>query len=245
MPDKTRKKHQAAKNSTRKLVKPYHYIITRFSILDIKNKGRFKSTETKENSSIKDYVFNPKRLSTKFNAFERMTIPSIKNQTYPRYTWLVYTSDQLPAAYKERLEKQRTDKLKIIYVRNFDEMNSDLNKRLKGKKNYTTLRLDDDDGLCKTFLDVINTFASNPKNKGKIISIPRGRIYTIRNNKIIYGSDVNSRRIALGLTAVGFNIMNAGNHTKVHHKYKMIYPRMENAYSLFASNQTATKRKFR
>ena len=244
MAGKTRKKHQAGKSTTQKLAKPHHYIITRFSIFDIKNKTSFQSSVTMKDSSIKHYLFNPKRLSTKFNAFERMTAPSIKAQTYQGYTWLIYTSDQLPAEYKERLEKQKTEKIKIIYVRNFDEMNSDLSDRLKGKKNYTTVRLDDDDGLCNTFLDVINGFASNPKNRGKIISIPRGRIYTVRNKKIVYGSEVNIRRIDLGLTAVGFNIMNAGSHTKVHNKYEVIYPTMENAYSLFASNQTASKRKF-
>jgi hypothetical protein len=244
MVGKTQKKHQVGKNTTRKFLRPHHYIITRFSIVDSKHKGKFQTTKTMKNTRIKDYVLNPRRLSTKFNAFEQMTLPSINAQTYPHYTWLIYTSDQLPAAYKERLEKHKTDKIKIIYVRNFDEMNSDLSERLRGKKNYTTIRLDDDDGLCSTFLDVINRFASNPKNRGKFISIPRGRIYTLRNKKIVYGSDVNIRRIALGLTAVGFNIMNTGSHTKVHHKYKVIYPTMENAYSLFASSQTASKRKF-
>jgi hypothetical protein len=245
MVGKTRSRRNVKKiNTTRKVTNPHHYIITRFSIVDSKHKGQFQSTDTMKNTRVKEYVLNPRRLTTKFNAFEQMTLPSVNAQTYPHYTWLIYTSDQLPNSYKQRLEKYKTDKIKIIYVSNFDEMNSDLSERLRGKKNYTTMRLDDDDGLCKTFLNVINTFASKSKNRGKIISISRGRIYTIRNKKIIYGSEVNIRRIALGLTAIGFNIMNAGNHTKVHHKYKVIYPTMENAYSLFASKQTASKRKF-
>jgi hypothetical protein len=190
----------------------------------------------------KAYLFNPKRLATKFNAFERMTAPSIKNQTYKGYTWLIYTSDQLPAEYKQCLEKYRGDKIKIIYVKEFHSMEADLDKRLRGKKNYTTLRIDDDDGLNKKFLEEINKYVKG--NTGKIISIPRGRLYTIRGNKIIYGSPVFSKRIALGLTAVGFNIMNAGIHTQVNKKYKVIYPTMKDAFSLFASRQSLTKRKF-
>ena len=256
MPIKTRKKHQARKNksTTRKLLNPHHYIITRLSVLDLtptrkSNTPGYSETKwyLKEQSpeEKKAYLFNPRRLSTKFNAFERMTAPSIKAQTYQGYTWLIYTSDQLPAAYKERLEKHEGAKIKIIYVKNFYEMEVDLDRRLRGKTNYTTLRIDDDDGLNPVFLEEINKYASKPSAKGTIISIPRGRLYTIRGNKIIYGSRVFSKRIALGLTAVGFNIMDAGIHTQVNKKHTVIYPTMNNAFSLFASKESLTKRKFR
>lgn len=254
MPNKTQnKRSHKQKNTTRKMVKPHHYIITRLSILDTtptrkSNSGAYYETKRylKEQSpeEKKAYLFNPRRLATKFKAFERMTMPSIKHQTYQRYTWLIYTSDQLPAAYKERLEKYKNNKVKIIYVKNFYEMETDLDKRLIGKKHYTTMRIDDDDGLCNNFLEEINKYASKPSAKGTIISIPRGRLYTIRGKKIIYGSSVFSKRIALGLTAVGFNIMDAGIHTQVNKKYKVIYPTMKDAYSLFASKESLTKRKF-
>lgn len=252
MPVTRRVTHRRRQNTTKKMGKPHHYIITRLSVLDItptrkSNSGAYSETKRylKEQSpeEKRAYLFNPKRLATKFNAFECMTAPSIKNQTYSGYTWLIYTSDQLPAEYKERLEKYRGDKIKIIYVKDFDSMEADLNRRLRGKKNYTTLRIDDDDGLNKKFLEEINKYATL-KNKGKIISIPRGRLYTIRGNKIVYGSSVFAKTIALGLTAVGFNIMDAGNHTKVDIHYTTIYPIMKDAYSLFASKQSLTKRKF-
>lgn len=252
MPSKTRARPRTKANTTRKLAKPHHYIITRLSVLDVtptlkSNTPGYSETKwyLKEKSpeEQKTYLFNPKRLSTKFNAFERMTAPSIKGQTYQGYTWLIYTSDQLPAVYKERLERHEGAKIKIIYVKNFYEMEADLDKRLRGKKHYTTLRIDDDDGLSNKFLEEINKYAT-PKNKGSIISIPRGRLYTIRGKKIIYGSSVFSKRIALGLTAIGFNIMDAGIHTQVNKKYKVIYPTMKDAYSLFASRQSLTKRKF-
>ena len=254
MPITRRITHRRRQNTTKKMGKPHHYIITRLSVLDItptrkSNSGAYSETKwyLKEQSpeEKRAYLFNPKRLATKFNAFECMTAPSIKNQTYSGYTWLIYTSDKLPAEYKERLEKYRGDKIKIIYVKDFDSMEADLNRRLRGKKNYTTLRIDDDDGLNKKFLEEINKYASNPSAKGTIISIPRGRLYTLRNKKIVYGSPVFSNRIALGLTAVGFNIMDAGIHTQVNKKYKVMYPTMKNAYSLFASKQSLTKRKFR
>ena len=233
------------------MVKPHHYIITRLSVLDVtptrkSNSGAYSETKRylKEQSpeEKKAYLFNPRRLATKFNAFERMTAPSIKDQTYQGYTWLIYTSDQLPAEYKERLERYKGAKIKIIYVKNFYEMEFNLNRRLRGKKHYTTLRIDDDDGLNPKFLEEINKYVKG--NEGKIISIPRGRLYTLRNKKIVYGSPVFSKRIALGITAVGFNIMDAGIHTQVNKKYKVLYPTMKDAYSLFASRQSLTKRKF-
>lgn len=241
-------------HTTRRNKKLHHYIITRLSVLDItptrkSNTPGYSETKwyLKEQSpeEKKAYLFNPKRLSTKFNAFERMTAPSIKAQTYQGYTWLIYTSDQLPAAYKERLEKHEGAKIKIIYVKDFYSMEADLDRRLRGKTHYTTMRLDDDDGLNTKFLEEINKYASKPSAKGTIISIPRGRLYTLRGNKIIYGSRVFSKRIALGLTAVGFNIMDAGIHIHVHKKHNVIYPTMNNAFSLFASKQSLTKRKFR
>jgi hypothetical protein len=240
-------------HTTRRNKKLHHYIITRLSVLDItptrkSNTPGYSETKwyLKEQSpeEKKAYLFNPKRLSTKFNAFERMTAPSIKAQTYQGYTWLIYTSDQLPAVYKERLEKHEGAKIKIIYVKDFHSMEADLDRRLRGKTHYTTMRLDDDDGLNTKFLEEINKYAT-PKNKGAIISIPRGRLYTLRGNKIIYGSRVFSKRIALGLTAVGFNIMDAGIHIHVHKKHKIIYPTMNNAFNLFASKQSLTRRKFR
>jgi hypothetical protein len=238
MPSKTRKNRF------------HHFFITRFSVLDVTkaldtNSPAYSETkwylDNKTAESKESYLFNPRRLSMKWKAFTMMTAPSINNQSYKHYTWLIYTSNKLPELYKKRLETYASQKIKIIYVNDFYEMETDLTKQLHGKKHYTTIRIDDDDGLHPGFLEQINKYACF---QGSIISMPYGHLYTIRNNKIIYGSKINKKCIALGLTAIGFNIYSTGIHTEVDQHYNVIYDTMQNAYSLFASKLTLTKRNF-
>jgi len=217
-----------------------HYIFTRFSILDKTCKG-FQLTRNNIDN-IENLLFNENRLNYKFNVFHNMTVPSIKNQTYQNYVWLIFTSNYLPQKYKNILEKYSCDKIKIVYVENFNEMSEYIKNTLKNIDHYTTMRLDDDDALSRTFLEEINKYENE---KGKIISFPNGINYTFTKNKFILGSRISHKHIALGLTAIGFNIFRAGDHSKLDQKnIQVIEIPTKDSYFLCCSDYCDTKRKF-
>jgi hypothetical protein len=218
----------------------HHYIITRFSILD-ENRKIFPSWST-STPPIKENLFAEKRLDFKFMVFDKMTYASIKNQNYHNYTWLIYASIYLPTIYKNKLEQYAENNIKIIYVENFRAMNNDINNNIKNANDFTTIRLDDDDGLCPEFLENLNKYS---KEKNKIISFTNGIKYTIDNkNNIIFGSKISWPRNAFGMSAIEFNVFSAGNHNRVHTKHEVIYDHTPDSYYACCSEFCDTKRKF-
>jgi Putative rhamnosyl transferase len=214
----------------------HHYIITRFSVLDTKT-NKFRLTRKRSNSNIKKSLFNTTRLDNKFALFDKMTYPSVKNQSYKHFTWLIYASPQLPAAYKLKLKKYESPHIKIIYVNNFKEMDADIEAQIK-KDSFTTIRLDDDDGLNPEYLEMLNKYESE---KGAIISAPHGRWYRLRDGEVQMRKRINQKNLALGLAAIGFNIYKAGNHMKVHEKHRVIYDNMPDAFVRSCSEMSNTQ----
>ena len=178
------------------------------------------------------FLFNPSRMEEKFHVFESITIPSIEKQTDKNFTWLIYSSDSLPNEYKDRLLEHKNAKTHIIFVKNFRGMYSDIKKHLQGKENYSTTRLDDDDGLNPKFLKALNKYEANEQH---IISFPHGKkIKRVKDDYIVKGK-VNYKKIATGLSAINMNIFSTGNHTKVNKKYPLIYDSLKDAYSVFCA----------
>lgn len=216
-----------------------HYIITRFSILDPTFKG-FKLTREHSRKEVEAILFSKERLEFKFAVFEKMTLPSIINQTYKNYIWLIYTSTYLPQKYKERLEKHANKQIKIIYVSGFEEFNNDRTATFNTLSEYTTLRLDDDDGLCPTFLETINRYEGM---KGKILTAPHGVKFQVHENAIVFGNAILQMYAAQGLAAIGFDIFNAGNHTTVQERFDVVTIN-DIHYYVCCSEFCDTKRKF-
>lgn len=212
----------------------HHYIITRFSILNPTPKG-FSRIVTSE------ILFNKERLDFKFKVFDMMTYPSIKNQTCQNYTWLIFTSPELPEEYSKKIDSYSDSNIQIIRVNSFNDMRDYLKKLLKDKKNYSTIRLDDDDGLCSDFLLKLNKYENDTD---KIVSFPYGRNFSLKDDKIVYGQYVSKKNIAIGLAAIGFSIYSAGDHTKINEKYEVIYDDTPNSYFLCCSEFCDTGRKF-
>ena len=240
------------------------HIITRFSIYDYSYLNFNQKTE----EEYKNILFNPNRLSYKFNSFEKITLQSVLNQTNQNYIWDIYTSIYLPENYKKKLlelinkynkisgeiyrEKNkdyllfqsekinnsyRSNKIQIIFIESFEEFN----RKYIYYSKYCTVRLDDDDGLSPYFIESLNKYKNHDK---VIISHVNGTTITMKNNKIIYGSDVSRKNNSQGLCAIGMNIYMCGNHNKVSNKYNVIYDYTPNMYLLHCSKFTVTSRKF-
>ena len=219
----------------------HHYILTRFSVVGGGKLHEYFGVKSRRNNNMAKFLFDQERMEKKFHVFHNVTLPSIKKQTDTNFTWLIYSSDKLPQEYKDRLLQYRNDKIHIIFVKNFKEMYSDSRKQLEGKKNYSTTRLDDDDGLHPKFLESLNKYDSNPQH---IISFPRGQKIKRVKDKYVIKGDVNYKKIATGLSAIDMNIFSTGNHLKVDDKYPVIYDSLKDAYIVFcAPFAKSTRRK--
>jgi len=215
------------------------YIITRFSILDYDHK-QYRLTRNEKNfHQYKEKLFSKERMEEKFNTFEKITLPSVINQTNQNYLWEIYASEYMSNEYKNRLLNitKNYHNIKIYFIKSFKEFN----KTEITCHQYCTLRLDDDDALNPTFIEKLQKY-KNQNNS--IISFPRGQKITIKNNEIIYGDKTNIKKIAIGLCGIGMNIYNCGDHTKVDQKYNIIYDNTPNMYLIYCSKNTDTSREF-
>ena len=230
-------------------MEPVHYIFTRFSVLDLKtnrfasNREFYKSSESeKKRRSLADILFDEHRLDSKFRFFETVTYPSILNQTYKSYIWNIYTANDLPKKYKDRLETHRRANINIIYVHNFPQLERHTRDTIKDKTNFTTMRLDDDDGLFPNFLERLNQYVDQ---RGKIVSFPVGRRYCLEDGNVKLGTRIKLETPAVGLTAIGFDIFTSGGHDTVREKYQVIEDDTCEMYWLCCSDVCDTKRVFK
>ena len=108
---------------------------------------------------------------------------------------------------------------------------------------YSTMRLDDDDGLHKDFLKTLNKYS---EKKNAIISFPIGRRVKLdKQGEVKLGKRTNIKNIALGLTAIGFNILKCRcSHTQVHKHFKVYYEYLTDSYLLCCSKHCDSKRSF-
>ena len=211
----------------------HHYIFTRFSVLDGKSTiNKYFGIKTRKNTNMAKFLFNPKRMEEKFHIFDAITVPSMKKQTDTNFTWLIYSSSSLPEEYKERLLEYKDSNIHIKFVKNFEEMNADIIQQLDGKKNDSTTRLDDDDGMSPDFLKTLNKYESNENH---IISFPHGKKIKRVKNAYVTKGNVNYKKIATGLSAINTNVFSMGNHRKVNKKNPIIYDSLKDAYTVFCA----------
>lgn len=150
------------------------YILTRFSIFDPSYNG-FKIQRASE--IYKEKLFNKKRLDAKFSFFEKMTLPSVLNQTYKDWEWHIFTSNELLENYKKKLEQLTSSytSIKICYIKNFKEFNF---KPSSMDKYFCTIRLDDDDGIHSSFF---NNLQKYKESKNSVVSHVNGICFTPLN----------------------------------------------------------------
>jgi Putative rhamnosyl transferase len=219
------------------------YIITRFSIFD-RNCYKFKLRRNKNKDEFFNKLFSTNRLNSKFTTFEKITLPSILNQSNKNYIWNIYTSEYLPEEYKNRLIELTSPhkKINIHYVKSFKYFDKSVDNVTKNKTfKYCTIRLDDDDGLSANFIENLQKYKNEDKT---IISHPKGTRVTIKDDKLVLGKKISKLNNAQGLCGIGMNIYSCGNHMKVAEKFKVIYDNTPNMYLVNCDYHCDTKRKF-
>ena len=194
---------------------PLIVVATRFSIYDFPPKIRSESmNQLDTEEAYFDWLYGDKRMADKFNAFEKLTVPSLEHQTYKNFEWLIFTSKKMPAKWLARLEavRDRVPSAQIIFVKSFNEASKILSTRAYPKE-YITVRLDDDDGIHPRLLELYSKVGDkgtilSPK-EGLVIS-PKGRGWKVSRH--YYYPTCG----AWGLGLVGENVYSLGNHARIH-----------------------------
>lgn len=160
-------------------------------------------------------------------------------QTHQNFTWLIYSSNYMPEKYKQRLLRLKNNNIEIKFVENLKEMMDDIDSHIKTKKAFSTIRLDDDDGIHPDFLKTVETHKAN---HGKIISFIKGKVIKRNGKEFIPNRRITYKKTAAGMTGINFNIYKAGNHVKVNDKHPIIYDTLEDAYTISCSDLGNTRR---
>lgn len=113
------------------------------------------------------YLYDPHRMELRFRHFETLTLPSIKAQKEPRFTFLVLVGESLPMPYRERLHDVTADVPQVRIVakppmRHRHAMQEAIKEEL-GEDTTESLqwRLDDDDALSINFTRSIRWLAKH------------------------------------------------------------------------------------
>ena len=117
-----------------------------------------------------DYLYAPARMEERFATFETMTLPPLKAQTDPNFTFLIVVGESLPAAYRARLEAAISDMPQAVIqayppgphrkvmqtainaVRQFDDTPC------------LQFRMDDDDAVACTYIEKLRAAAQDVQN---------------------------------------------------------------------------------
>lgn len=217
------------------------YLITRFSIYDPLFLG-FRLTINHDQEEYKRRLFDKNRLNQKFDEFQNITLPSIVGQSCDDWKWLIYTSDQMPDEYMNKLHilLKNYTKIELITVRNFREFfEKDLSYDYDNS--YATVRLDDDDGLNNCFVEKLQQYS---KNVGSIVCFNKGRLVKYVKGRVVVGKKVSIRNNAQGLAGIGVKVFSCGSHSDIDTRYNVIYDYTPDMFLLCCSPFTDTKRGF-
>lgn len=173
-----------------------HVVITRFSV-------RFNMDTEK-----RGVLFSEQRLDMRMKVFKTICLPSILNQTWKRFYWVILVDYMLPSKYRQELDKLalkhtfirilqwKPEQYKLAYIDWLKDANIDI------KCNHIiTTRLDDDDALHQEFTNLVQKFYKCGGYKVKYIqflTFPNGLIWM--NNKGMNPFKMDF--IALGMTLI-------------------------------------------
>lgn len=217
------------------------YFITRFSIYDPQFRG-FRLTVDFDEKEYEKRLFGKGRLDYKFDTFQEITLRSIIEQSCNEWEWLIYTSDRMPDEYMKRLRSMVKDyaNIVLIMVKNFKEF-FEKDFSYNYGNSFATVRIDDDDGLSKYFVEKLQQYS---KNVGCIVSFTEGTLVKYTKGRVVMGEKISQKNNAQGLTGIGLKIYSCGSHSDINDRHDVIYDSTPDMYLLTCSPFTDTKRGF-
>lgn len=120
-----------------------------------------------EHQSLDDriaYLYAPERLEERFRTFEAFTLPALKAQTDPEFTFLVIIGESLPPPYRARLAALLADLPGAIVQAHppgphRQVMQDAINSVRRAKGPCLQFRMDDDDAVAVTYVEKLRTAA--------------------------------------------------------------------------------------
>ena len=108
-------------------------------------------------------------LEHRFQIFHQFCFPSVLNQSKKEFLWIIFFDIDTPEIYRKKAQSllQHSEKIKIIFIDGFKELNTSLQEIIKpfitGSYVVTT-RLDNDDIIHRDFIATINELAVPSNN---------------------------------------------------------------------------------
>jgi len=179
-------------------------------------------------------------METKFSIFEKMTLPCVIAQNDPNWVWYIFTSPSLPCLERLKTAVKDEPRIKVLLVSNVDKFYEFVRIFLSVQSNYISVRLDDDDGISPDFISKLRLYEDRD---GHFIKFTNGQKTTLRDDEVVFGSDVRYR-LQLGLFAAVNENVYCINHSKIDHKYPIVFDNSPRMFYVFCGASTHTKRKF-
>lgn len=221
-------------------MKQHIFVMIRYSVLTSSRRSWVIGRDN-EFDEYKANLFSDERLSLHQDLFEKVTLPSLLQLDNQNSTILIYTSNELPEEYLNKLKLMISPypNFKIVFApkeKSLDiSFNESLFKELTDLNDdvcYATVRLDDDDALADNYGTELIKYVL-PSLNMHAVSFPLGYLAVYEGSKYVKFVYNKQPKIALGLAYIAFFAKNGplpklasvyalGNHNKVDDKVPLI-----------------------
>ncbi|QBI20833.1 hypothetical protein ER308_15485 [Egibacter rhizosphaerae] len=170
-------------DTTNPAASSFVHAFVRYSILSARNEGGWSGA--RQDGDLETYrqrLFDPQRLAVHAHLFENVTLPSIAEQTVEvGASWFrltVLTSTELPESHRDRLHAALAplgwaELREVSPTQDPSKVVTEAIEPLTGRDVYATLRIDDDDGLARTFMAQLAPYLT-PAWAGYAAAFPSG-----------------------------------------------------------------------
>jgi hypothetical protein len=186
-----------------------------------------------------NHLFDEQRIISRLFFFKKLTIPTILGQTNQNFEWIIFISSLLPVKYKEFI-RSISEKILVIETNQKIISNQELAELHSPKEsNYISVRLDDDDGLCIDYFELLlKKYSSN----NLLIGSKNILIVTNYEKNLVYSKTTKNFLVSSGFSSKNKHVYDIGGHAKAQYMYS--YDLIDKKYPSIQSGgeHTFTKR---
>ena len=230
--------------------------LVRFSLL-LRQANYFPNMKHLSFEERVNHVFGESRLIRRFELFENICLPSLKNQTDQGFNIAILTSKSLPNWAMERLQHSLSG-IENIFIRPFRANANYMNIARRAvyelldhqADTYASFNLDDDDALATDYIERLRGYLL-PENVGKALTFRKGFELTVSGGEMRLKRDRRPKASAgiAGINAGPINdvadvatIFEYGGHRKVDERFPLIIDASDDMYLQSANGANVSER---